>query len=257
MPASPSQHSQVAQLVAPHRRLRRSGCFIGTIGPRPSGRVDRVVVRFAATAVGQDAHLRRDQGWPGTTRSSTSPGRLAIFTSAVSELLAPAAGSGLRHPQRSSGPQTCGQFAFERAPALDVERLVHRLVQDPHRLTLGKSMSSRWLICSGLHAEPHRRSWRRPSRRRQPWPPTATWLRWSWWWPSWRWSSRWSSPGQKGAARRCGRTGPPDTWPKRTNLAHLTAAGTAATAQRFGSTRGRGAASAGVLSASNTETIEA
>ena len=40
--------------------------------------------------------------------------------------------------QRPSGPQARGQLALERAAALHVERLVDRLVADPHRLIIGE-----------------------------------------------------------------------------------------------------------------------
>ena len=38
-----------------------------------------------------------------------------------------------RHPQRPPGAQAGGQLALQRPPALDVERLVDRLMADPHR----------------------------------------------------------------------------------------------------------------------------
>ena len=47
-------------------------------------------------------------------------------------------GAGSRHPQRPAGAQTGDQLALERAAALDVERLVDRLVADPHRLIIGE-----------------------------------------------------------------------------------------------------------------------
>src|SRR5699024_2764918 len=44
-------------------------------------------------------------------------------------------GSG--HPQRSAGAQAGDQFSLERAPALDEQGLVDRLVTDTHGLILG------------------------------------------------------------------------------------------------------------------------
>src|SRR3984957_20794456 len=43
-----------------------------------------------------------------------------------------------RHPQRPPGAQTGDQLALERSAALNVERLVDRLVADPHGLILGE-----------------------------------------------------------------------------------------------------------------------
>ena len=54
------------------------------------------------------------------------------------ELLAAPAGACPRHAQRPSGAQASGQLAAQRAAALDVERLVDRLVRDPHRLIIGE-----------------------------------------------------------------------------------------------------------------------
>ena len=46
--------------------------------------------------------------------------------------------AGSRNAQRSSRSKTRDEFTFQRAAALDVERLVDRLVGDPHRLVVGK-----------------------------------------------------------------------------------------------------------------------
>src|SRR4051812_14816246 len=43
-----------------------------------------------------------------------------------------------RYPQRPSGPQACDGLAGQRSPALDVERLVDRLVRDPHGRIVGE-----------------------------------------------------------------------------------------------------------------------
>ena len=50
----------------------------------------------------------------------------------------PLAGSGPRDPQRPPGAQTGDQLALERTAALHVERLVDRLMGDPHRLIIGE-----------------------------------------------------------------------------------------------------------------------
>ena len=54
------------------------------------------------------------------------------------ELAAPPLGPRPRDPQRSPGSQTRHQLAFERTPALHVERLVDRLVRNPHGLIMGE-----------------------------------------------------------------------------------------------------------------------
>ena len=50
----------------------------------------------------------------------------------------PLSGPGSGDPKRPSGAQACDQLAVERAAGLDVERLVDRLVADPHRLIIGE-----------------------------------------------------------------------------------------------------------------------
>jgi len=54
------------------------------------------------------------------------------------ELLAPPAGPGLWHSQRTAGAQTRGELSSQRTAALNVERLVDRLVGDPHGLIIGE-----------------------------------------------------------------------------------------------------------------------
>src|SRR5215212_5938787 len=52
------------------------------------------------------------------------------------ELLAASTRPGPRHAQRSPGPQARGQLATQRAPTLHVERLIDRLMRDPHRVII-------------------------------------------------------------------------------------------------------------------------
>jgi hypothetical protein len=54
------------------------------------------------------------------------------------ELLASGAGACSRDAQCPAGAQTRDQFTFERASALDVERLVDGLVGDPHLFIIGE-----------------------------------------------------------------------------------------------------------------------
>src|SRR4051794_14015113 len=46
--------------------------------------------------------------------------------------------AGARDAQRTSGPQARDELALERAAALHVERLVDRLVRDPHPRIIGE-----------------------------------------------------------------------------------------------------------------------
>src|SRR5215207_6926109 len=48
------------------------------------------------------------------------------------------AGPRTRYPQRPPGPQARDGRAGQRSPTLDVERLVDRLVRDPHRRIVGE-----------------------------------------------------------------------------------------------------------------------
>ena len=82
--------------------------------------------------------IRSPSQCPGTARSAASAGRSLIMTSAVTKLLAAAAGAGPRDAQRPAGAQARGQLAPQRAAALHVQRLVDRLVGDPHRLIIGE-----------------------------------------------------------------------------------------------------------------------
>ena len=82
--------------------------------------------------------IRSPSQWPGTARSSASAGRSLIITSGVTCAQACASSACPRHPQRPPGAQAGDQLALERASALDVERLVDRLVADPHGLIIGE-----------------------------------------------------------------------------------------------------------------------
>src|SRR5271155_5183582 len=43
-----------------------------------------------------------------------------------------------RSPQRSTGPKTSGQLPAQRPAALDIERLIDRLMRHTHRLIIGE-----------------------------------------------------------------------------------------------------------------------
>ena len=82
--------------------------------------------------------IRSPSQCPGTARSAASAGRSLITTSAVTWpcglLLRPRSW----FPQRPARAQARHQFAFERTPPLDVQRLVDRLVADAHGLIIGE-----------------------------------------------------------------------------------------------------------------------
>ena len=82
--------------------------------------------------------IRSPSQCPGTARSSASGGRSLIMTSSVDVTLRTLLCAGSRNAQRSPRSKTRDEFTFQRAAALDVERLVDRLVGDPHRLVVGK-----------------------------------------------------------------------------------------------------------------------
>jgi hypothetical protein len=63
---------------------------------------------------------------------------LADHDFVADEALAATAGSGLGHAQRAAGAQARDELALERAAALDVKRLVDRLVRDAHRFIIGE-----------------------------------------------------------------------------------------------------------------------
>ena len=69
------------------------------------------------------------------------------------EALAARADAGPGDAQRPAGAQARGQLAGQRAAALHEQRLVDRLVRDPHATDhRGSRRASRPEICSGLHA---------------------------------------------------------------------------------------------------------
>jgi hypothetical protein len=71
-------------------------------------------------------------------------------------------GPGSGHAQRPPGQQARGQLTAQRAPALDVERLIDGLVRDRIESSSANSIRSRLAICSGLQDLAQRRSLRRP-----------------------------------------------------------------------------------------------
>ena len=101
--------------------------------------------------------IRSPSQWPGTARSSASAGRSLISTSGVTCALAPFCVPRAGHPQRPAGAQARDQLTLERAAALDVQRLVDRLVADAHGLIIGE-----------VDPEPVRDLLRAPRRRPSP-----------------------------------------------------------------------------------------
>src|SRR6266542_4588730 len=54
------------------------------------------------------------------------------------ELLATPTSAGPWHTERTAAAQACGQLAAQRPAALHIQRLVDRLVRDPHRPIMGE-----------------------------------------------------------------------------------------------------------------------
>ena len=100
----------------------------------PGGALDQRADRRAARA----PMIRSPSQWPGTARSSASAGRSLIITSAVTNPLprcrVRARGTRSARPVRRQATSS----RLQRAAALDVQRLVDRLVRDPHRLIIGE-----------------------------------------------------------------------------------------------------------------------
>ena len=74
---------------------------------------------------------------PGPLGPAASAGRSLIMISSVTKFL-PRCDASPGDPQRPAGPQARDELPFERATALHVERLIDRLVRDPHRLIIGE-----------------------------------------------------------------------------------------------------------------------
>src|SRR5712691_12086120 len=72
--------------------------------------------------------IRSPSQCPGTTRSLDLGGAGADHDLGCDEAVAALPGASTRHTQRPTGAQAGDQFPLQRAAALDVERLVDRLV---------------------------------------------------------------------------------------------------------------------------------
>ena len=81
--------------------------------------------------------IRSPSQCPGTARSAASADRSLIMISGVTKDLPPPAATCPRHAQCPSRAKAGGQLTTECAAALYVERLIDRLMTDPHRLILG------------------------------------------------------------------------------------------------------------------------
>jgi len=77
--------------------------------------------------------MKSPSQWRGTARSCASAGRSLIMICGSTKPLPRPRGARTRHPQRPSRAQPGRELAAQRATALHVERLVDRLVRDPHR----------------------------------------------------------------------------------------------------------------------------
>ena len=81
--------------------------------------------------------MRSPSQCPGTARSSASAGRSLIMMSEAYKLLAATTAASPRRAQRPPGAQAGRQLTAQCPPPLDVQRLVNRLVRDPHRFIVG------------------------------------------------------------------------------------------------------------------------
>ena len=81
--------------------------------------------------------IRSPSQCPGTARSAASADRSLIMISGVTNGFSPPAATCPRHAQCPSRATAGGQLTTECAAALYVERLIDRLMTDPHRLILG------------------------------------------------------------------------------------------------------------------------
>ena len=115
--------------------------------PRSSGRCSSItnrVLRSTSVPIAEPPcapMIRSPSQCPGTARSSTSAGRSEIITMSV--IRAGGRPVAARPAQRPAGAQARGQLPAQLAPALDVERLVDRLVADPHLLIVGEVHAGR------------------------------------------------------------------------------------------------------------------
>ena len=75
---------------------------------------------------------------PGTARSSTSAGLSLMSASAVTCVPRGASRPCPWRPERSARAQAQDQLTLQSAAAFDVERLIDRLVADPHGLIIGE-----------------------------------------------------------------------------------------------------------------------
>src|SRR4051794_8943988 len=106
------------------------------MGGRWSSIVNRVV-RSTRVPIAEppEPRMRSPSQWPGTARSAASAGRSLIKISGPTKpLLRPRVRA--RGTRSAPGPQARGQLATQRAAALDVERLIDRLVRDAHRVII-------------------------------------------------------------------------------------------------------------------------
>src|SRR3954464_9586591 len=130
-----------------------AGPFL-TLGPRSGsgGRCSSIVKRLErSTSVPMAERsvpmIRSPSQCPGTARSAASGGGALIIPLGgaladhhlVGDKALPArADSGPRDAQRPAGAQARGQLAGQRAATLHEQRLVDRLVGDPHRRIIGE-----------------------------------------------------------------------------------------------------------------------
>ena len=110
-------------------------------GPPSRGRCSSIVnlvVRSTSVPIAELPSPKDQIAFPVTRDGAVLGlgGSLADHDLRGDELLAASSAARPRHPQRPAGAKTGGQLAAQRTAALHVERLVDRLMGDPHRLII-------------------------------------------------------------------------------------------------------------------------
>ena len=137
--------------------------------------------------------IRSPSQCPGTARSATSAGRSLIIDHVRDPAPALVRVGRCGLAQRPPGAQVLGQLPAQPAAALDVQRLVDRLVRHPHLRIVGE-----------VHPQPAGDLFRDSGSSSSPAPPGAT----PGWWPAspaatvWPGPQPWCSPSRPGTHGR-------------------------------------------------------
>ena len=115
------------------------GCPCSGMRGRCSSMVKRVV-RSTRVPIAElpSPRIRSPSQCPGTGPILSLGGSLADHDFRCDETFSAFSGARPRHPQRTAGAQAGAQLPAQRPAASDVERLIDRLMRDPHGLIIGK-----------------------------------------------------------------------------------------------------------------------